>query len=98
MDPTDLRELYTRLENEKSNFMILTKEEGGNLDLVNLLSNPDKQEGPAWSAIELLANVQEHLPPFRAIFTHDDRPNRLTDFNMKESLLEAAKTQSDWSQ
>ena len=96
MDPTDLRELYTRLENEKSNFMILTKEDAGNLDLVNLLSNPDRQEGPAWSAIELLANAQEHLPPFRAIFTYDDRLSRLADFTMKESLLEAAKTQSGW--
>lgn len=94
MDPADLQELYTELETKKSNFVVVIKEDGENLDLLNLLVNPERPQGPAWSVIDLLQDVQAHLPPFRAIFSFHDGPNRLNDFDMKQSLLSAAKSQS----
>lgn len=90
MDPTDLQELYTEVENAKSDFVVLTKEDGEHLDVLNFLSRPERRQGPAWDMVELLADVQEHLPPFRAIFNYHDGPNRLNDFEMKQTLLNAA--------
>ncbi|KAJ7125783.1 glycosyl transferase family 90-domain-containing protein [Mycena crocata] len=42
------------------------------------------------AAITLLQDIDHLLPPFRAVFTPDDAPNRLSDFSVKSAALQAA--------
>ncbi|KAF7980093.1 hypothetical protein HWV62_39904 [Athelia sp. TMB] len=41
--------------------------------------------------ISTLKPVQQHIPPFRAVFSPHDNPNLLTDWEVKNLLIEAAE-------
>lgn len=91
MAARDLNHLYNELEDRKTDFVVLLKAEDGSFGVDNMLDNPDSSHQPVWSVMEMLTEVAEHLPPFRAIFTHDDRPNRLKEFDIENALMHATK-------
>ncbi|KAJ7227400.1 glycosyl transferase family 90-domain-containing protein [Mycena pura] len=45
----------------------------------------------AFEIIELLEEVENELPPFRAVFSPHDSPNLVTDHELKQQALEAAR-------
>ncbi|KAF7328025.1 SPX domain-containing protein [Mycena kentingensis (nom. inval.)] len=45
----------------------------------------------AFQMIELLDDVQRELPPFRAVFSPHDNPNLVTDYELRQKALDAAK-------
>ena len=89
MDPADLQALYADLEARKTDFVVLLKSEDGHFGLDNRLNNPDNTHEPVRAVMDLLSDIDQHLPPFRAIFTHDDRPNRLMEHDIEDALMRA---------
>ncbi|KAF9032264.1 hypothetical protein BDZ89DRAFT_1131403 [Hymenopellis radicata] len=90
MDPADLRELHAELESTKIDFSVLINGRRSGLRVV--MHGSDSRT--ALDVKDMLADAQEYLPPFRAIISHDDRPNRLTDFGVEDALLDAAATET----
>jgi hypothetical protein len=43
--------------------------------------------------IKLFKTIQHYLPPFRMTLSPHDVPTRLTDYNVKAAMLEAAEEQ-----
>ncbi|KAJ7591707.1 glycosyltransferase family 90 protein [Mycena floridula] len=48
---------------------------------------------PSARIIDLLRDVEEFLPPFRAVFSPHDMPRHLSDYSLKKAHLDAANSQ-----
>ncbi|KAF8918437.1 glycosyl transferase family 90-domain-containing protein [Mucidula mucida] len=90
MDPADLQDLHAELEATKTDFSVLSNSRRSGLRV----TIHGSESRTALDVKEMLSEVQDHLPPFRAIISHDDRPNRLRDFGIEDALLEAAATET----
>lgn len=94
MDPADLQRLEYEWEGHGDTYTI-GKVDGSPIDIVNftLPEGIDVQERllqGGYEFIELLEEVQEFIPPFRAIFSPHDNPNLPLDYELKSMALEAA--------
>jgi hypothetical protein len=95
IDPVDLRAIQSDLE-AKSDCFTLGKTDSSPVSIVNI-SLREGQHEPAPSVhdfIELLKPVENLLPPFRAVFSPNDSPNRLTDHDIKAMALQAVATKT----
>lgn len=94
MDPKDLQNIETEWEGEADTYTI-GKVADGPIKLVNY-TLPGQEEarfdlaGGAFQIMELLEDVEEFIPPFRAIFSPHDNPNLHTDFELKTEALKHA--------
>lgn len=66
------------------------------LGIVNTTSPADEnvkyeQTKGANYVIDVLADVEEYLPPFRAVFSPHDNPNLHSDWELREEALDAAR-------
>ena len=91
MDPLDLQNIENEWEGFKDSYTI-GKETNGRIDIVNftLPGNENVQfdlKGGAFDIMELLEDVEQFIPPFRAVFSPHDNPNLHTDFELKSQAL-----------
>ena len=94
MDPLDLQNMEREWESFADSYTI-GKEANGRIEIVNftLPGNEKVQfdlKGGAFQIMELLADVEKFIPPFRAIFSPHDNPNLHTDFELKSQALKHA--------
>ncbi|KAH0578976.1 hypothetical protein H2248_003152 [Termitomyces sp. 'cryptogamus'] len=54
--------------------------------------NPDDLLGGARSIIEILKDVEQDLPPFRAVISPHDSPSLFSDYEVKKMALDAASS------
>ncbi|KAG5653815.1 hypothetical protein H0H81_010283 [Sphagnurus paluster] len=94
MNPKDLQQIETEWEAHADSYTI-GKTTGEPIKLVNysLPGNEHSQfdlAGGAFQIMELLEDVEEFIPPFRAIFTPHDNPTLHTDFELQTQALKHA--------
>lgn len=99
MDPVDLNRLQLQHEGHIDSFT-LGKNEGESIKLLNVsVSDPSHWEDKnllrgAEDILDLLQDVQHHLPPFRAVVSPHDNPTLFSDFDSKSLALKAASKHS----
>ncbi|TFK34650.1 glycosyl transferase family 90-domain-containing protein [Crucibulum laeve] len=96
MDPNDLQEIQREWEGHADSFTV-GKEANGMISLVNytLPGDEDKRfqlSKGAFEVMDLLEDVEEFIPPFRAVFSPHDNPNLHTDYELRNLALKAAAT------
>lgn len=94
MDPRSLQRIQRDWEGHADSFTI-GKEPGGRLRLLNYTlpsqsSSPNDMTEGGFMVMDLLKEVQDYIPPFRAVFSPHDTPNLLRDYELRRSALEAA--------
>lgn len=94
MNPLDLQDIEQEWEGHADSYTI-GKEANGPIKIVNftLPGNDQVQydlKGGAFEIMELLEDVEEFIPPFRAVFSPHDNPNLHTDFELRTEALKHA--------
>ncbi|RDB30050.1 Beta-1,2-xylosyltransferase 1 [Hypsizygus marmoreus] len=94
MNPKDLQEIEREWEGHADSYTI-GKNAQGSIQLVNytLPGNEDVRSdlaGGAFQIMELLEDVEEFIPPFRAVFSPHDNPNLHTDYELRTEALKHA--------
>ncbi|KII83965.1 glycosyltransferase family 90 protein [Plicaturopsis crispa FD-325 SS-3] len=94
MDPRDLQRLVAEREAHVDSYTI-GKAAGSPIGFVNMTlpEDPEKRKAllsGAWGLLELLEDVQDFIPPFRAVFSPHDNPDLAIDYELKTMALEAA--------
>jgi hypothetical protein len=100
MEPSELIALQAGRELVADSFTIGRNAEG-KLDIVRttfLEGRYDQLIGSAKNILGYLQQIEPVLPAFRATFTPHDSPELMTDYVVKNTLLEAASTKSYISQ
>lgn len=96
IEPSDLLQIRSELESKVDSYTI-GKEEGTPISVVNTSFQQGRYDQlikGSVQIIELLQDVDDFLPPFRAVFSPHDGPNRLSDYAVKTAALVAASSQS----
>ncbi|KAG5637556.1 hypothetical protein H0H81_004133 [Sphagnurus paluster] len=96
IEPTDLLAIRDELESKQDSYTIGQTNEGL-IDVVNYTFAPGTYSQLIQSSvdiIDLLREVEEMLPPFRAVFSPHDGPNRLSDYGVRFAAFEAAAIQT----
>jgi hypothetical protein len=94
MDPDDLQTIQSDWEAHADSYT-LGKDADSPISMVNftLPGNENVRfnlAGGGFQIIELLEEVQDFIPPFRAVFSPHDNPNLHTDFELRSMALRAA--------
>ncbi|THU98640.1 hypothetical protein K435DRAFT_818824 [Dendrothele bispora CBS 962.96] len=96
LDPMDLQQIHDELESKVDSYT-LGKE--SNLDKIKVLrtsfhegANYEQLIHGSKGILDLLDDIQDELPPFRATFSPHDNPNRLNDYGVLSTVLQAAST------
>jgi hypothetical protein len=96
INPVDLQRLREERESHEDTYTVGKTENDPHIKLLKVsFSFPITWEnrhhlGGAEDFIALLGDLQEHLPPFRAVFSPHDSPTLFTDHKIKGVALEAA--------
>ncbi|KAG6846817.1 hypothetical protein C0991_002865, partial [Blastosporella zonata] len=94
MDPRDLQRIQSEWEGHADSYTI-GKTDGTSIALVNssLPGDAKKQHDlahGAYQVMDLLSDVEDSIPPFRAVFSPHDNPNLPTDWELKDQALKHA--------
>ncbi|KAG7440347.1 uncharacterized protein BT62DRAFT_1080961 [Guyanagaster necrorhizus] len=94
VNPVDLIRIVREWEGHEDSFTF-GKEEGHRAGLVNYTirdsSTHDRVFDGTRMLSELLEDVDDFLPPFRAVFQPHDNPEHATDWELREKALEHAR-------
>ncbi|KAJ7262915.1 glycosyl transferase family 90-domain-containing protein [Mycena rebaudengoi] len=95
MDPRDLRVIQRDWEAHADSYTIGKDADEEGINLLNFTLPGDEETRfnlatGAFQTIELLTEVERHIPPFRAVFSPHDNPNLPTDYELQTMALEAA--------
>ena len=100
MNPVDLQRIQAKLETESDSFTIGKTEESEVKLLAWALPAPggdfplEYHLGKAREIADILKNVSQFIPPFRAVFSPHDNPYMATDWELKTQALHAAAAQT----
>ncbi|KAF7316647.1 SPX domain-containing protein [Mycena chlorophos] len=96
VDPVDLQTIQFDWEGHKDSYTIGKESVEGGLSMLNFTLPEDERvrftlaQG-AFELMRLLEGVEHELPPFRAVFSPHDNPNLLTDWELRQQALDAAR-------
>ncbi|KAJ3875522.1 glycosyl transferase family 90-domain-containing protein [Lentinula edodes] len=96
LEPSYLLELQAEREFKQDTYTI-GKNTEGKLDILQTSFQEGAYDQLIWIAnkvLDILRDIEDDLPFFRATFTPHDGPNLMTDYVVKSTLLEAASTDS----
>lgn len=96
MDPTFLRRVQRDWEAHPDSFTVGKEEGGKHITALNFSETEDLRvrqlmEDGITMISESLKDVEEHLGPFRAVFSPHDNPNLPSDYNLRIDAMQAAK-------
>ncbi|KAJ7088684.1 glycosyl transferase family 90-domain-containing protein [Mycena epipterygia] len=92
IEPKDLLVIRSELEAKVDSYT-LGKTANSDVNVVNTSFAPGKYDQlikGSEAIIDLLSDVEEFLPPFRAVFSPHDSPNRLSDYFVEHAARQAA--------
>ncbi|KAG2140698.1 glycosyl transferase family 90-domain-containing protein [Suillus clintonianus] len=93
IDPLDLQTTREHLEAQDNTVVIGKSEQGSFIEVLDYHLPEDSAErllGRIDHVLQLLQDVEEFLPPFRAVFSPHDNPSMLSDHGVKSMALDAA--------
>lgn len=96
IEPRDLLKIREELESKVDSYTV-GKTSGGAVAVVKYAFKEGKYDQlikGSEKIIDLLRDVEDFLPPFRAVFSPHDGPNRLSDYGVKSAVLEAASSRT----
>ncbi|KAF7377561.1 Beta-1,2-xylosyltransferase 1 [Mycena sanguinolenta] len=96
IEPKDLLAIRSELEAKVDSYTI-GKTADSQVGVVNTSFTPGKHDQlivRSVNVIDLLSDVEEYLPPFRAVFSPHDGPNRLSDYFVEDAARQAAAKQT----
>ncbi|KAJ7457208.1 glycosyl transferase family 90-domain-containing protein [Mycena galericulata] len=93
--PRDLQAIQRDWEAHADSYTIGKNTTDEGLSMLNFTLPEDEDvrlelASGAFQIIELMAEVERELPPFRAVFSPHDNPNLVTDYELKQQALVAA--------
>ena len=96
VNPKDLQNIQRDWEGHADTYTIGKDDMEDTITLLNYtLPGNDRIRydlaGGAFQVMELLEDVEKFIPPFRAVFSPHDNPNLLTDWELKQMALQAAR-------
>ncbi|KAJ7171166.1 hypothetical protein C8R46DRAFT_1087853 [Mycena filopes] len=96
VDPVDLQRIQREWEAHADSYTIGKDGAGEALGMLNFTLPKDEGvrfelASGGFQMIELLKEVEEALPPFRAVFSPHDNPNLVLDYQLRQQALTAAK-------
>ncbi|KAJ7584213.1 glycosyl transferase family 90-domain-containing protein [Mycena floridula] len=98
INPADLIKSAFDLESQEDyDSYTLGKNDTGPVGVMHTSFAPGKYEQLIEGSVkilDLLREVDEFLPPFRAVFSPHDVPTRFSDYNVKTAHLDAAKSKT----
>ncbi|KAG2063178.1 hypothetical protein BDR04DRAFT_978260, partial [Suillus decipiens] len=93
IDPLDFQKTREQLEAKEQTVVIAKTDQNSVIEIVNY-HLPEESAPRLIASIErildLLRDVEDLLPPFRAVFSPHDNPAMLSDYGVKSMSLEAA--------
>jgi hypothetical protein len=98
MSTADLARIQSEWESHVDSYTIgkiVHEGKAGKMSLLNMsLPHPNEERHRlllgAWEIIEMLEDVEEFIPPFRAVFSPHDNPNLPFEYLLRTSAIEAA--------
>ncbi|KAF5391052.1 hypothetical protein D9757_003999 [Collybiopsis confluens] len=96
LEPSYLIELQTEREAKEDTYT-LGKNSEGKIDVLRTTCRENVRPHVVYNAnlmLDVLRDVEDDLPSFRAVFSPHDSPSLVTDYLIKTTLLEAADTNS----
>jgi hypothetical protein len=100
MNPVDLQRIQAELELDGDSFTLGKTEDSEVKLLAWVLPGPDDgfpleyHLDKAREIADMLKNVSQFIPPFRAVFSPHDNPYMATDWEIKTQALQAAAAQT----
>jgi hypothetical protein len=100
MNPVDLRRIQAELESERNSFTLAKAEDSGVALVAWALPEPggdfalENHLAKAREIADMLKNVSQFIPPFRAVLSSHDNPYVAVSWELKTQLLHAAATQT----
>ena len=89
--PRDLLRLREEMESRKDSYT-LARTNGTRIDVVNYALHDDRLIRNSGSVLKLFRDIEEFLPPLRAVFSPHDAPSLLSDYGVKGAALRAAQS------
>lgn len=96
LEPADLLETRSNLEKKVDSYTI-GKTLTTNVSVVTYAFEEGRYDQlikGSEQIVDLIQEIQDFLPPFRATFSPHDGPNRLSDYAVKSAALEAASVRT----
>jgi len=96
IQPSDLHHMRDKMESEKDSYT-LARTNGTRIDVVNYAfrdGDHDRLIRNSRPVLNLFRDIEEFLPPLRAVFSPHDAPTLLSDYGVKSALLSAAQSQT----
>ncbi|KIL62815.1 glycosyltransferase family 90 protein [Amanita muscaria Koide BX008] len=94
LQPSELLKRQKELESKMESYTIGIDEEGDEISVLDYAIREEKFEDLIKGSVEILdilSDVAEHLPPFRAVINPHDVPNQMSDYFVKSAALRAAR-------
>ncbi|KAJ7080641.1 glycosyl transferase family 90-domain-containing protein [Mycena belliarum] len=93
--PADLRAVQRDWEAHADSYTLGKDAQADGISMLNFTLPADERvrlelAAGAFQIIDLLADVEHDIPPFRAVFSPHDNPNLATDYELKKLALDAA--------
>jgi hypothetical protein len=98
MDPVDLNKIQAQLETERDSYTIGKTRDSTITMVASALPEPGPNSptrhfvARANDIADMLSEVADFIPPFRATFSPHDNPDMVTDWELKAQALHAAAT------
>jgi len=96
IEHADLIKIHEENEKKRDSYTIGKNETDGDIDVLTWAFDEGRYNqliGGSRDIIEMFRQIQDDLPPFRMTISPQDRPNRLTDWGVKQATLQAAEEQ-----
>jgi hypothetical protein len=93
LEPTELLKVRDKLESKVDSYTI-GKDSEGHVNVVNHAISEGRYEQLIKGSVvivDLLSDIEDDLPPFRAVLSPHDAPNRLSDHFVRTAALKAAR-------
>lgn len=98
IDPEDLQEAQTAREGKCDTFTIGKLAEDDTVSLLNMTIDDSRKQNiknyMSWGVkpqLDMLKEVYQHIPPFRASFSTADGPSEVADWTWRSAAIAAAK-------
>ncbi|KAF9450836.1 glycosyltransferase family 90 protein [Macrolepiota fuliginosa MF-IS2] len=94
--PRDLQAIQAEWEAHEDSYTLGKDTSDAPIDILNFTFGGDRPDekvhllNPGFEVIELLEDIQEYIPPFRAVFSPHDNPNLFTDWELRDMAVKAA--------
>lgn len=97
IEPADLIQIHNENEEKMDSYTLGKNESSGPVEVLTYAITEGRYKElivGSKGILELFRMFEEHLPPFRMTMYPHDVPRRLSDYYVKEAVLEAANSKS----